>query len=248
MSITTTGRRIGRSSRATRAGDIAGDDFGGNPAPMLDASVQDHLGAQLRELYGAFSGERLPRVLLDLIAKLEATVPEPGGGPATAFRDDLLATLPALRGFALSLVAPAQADDLVQETLLKAWQNQHRFEPGSNLKAWLFTILRNLLYSQHRKRRREVEDVDGIAASQMVALPNQEHTVMLEKVALHLRKLPVGQREALVLVGGQGMTYEDAAAVLGCEVGTVKSRVSRSRATLTSALGLADRQLVSAQP
>lgn len=221
----------------------AGDEPETGSVPTLEASIQDHLGAQLRALYDAFTQEVLPSTLIDLIARLQQIAREEAAADDDTFRDDLLAALPALRAFALTLAAPAQADDLVQETLLKAWQNQDRFARGSNLKAWLFTILRNNLYTQHRKGRREVEDADGVAAAQMTTPPSQEHTVTLEKVAHHLRKLPAVQREALVLVGAQGMTYEAAATVMGCQVGTVKSRVSRSRAALISALGLPGNQL-----
>ena len=237
MSTTPSGRRSPRSDAAIGDTICALPAPTPGPIPALAASVQDHLGAQLRALYAPVTAGPLPRGLADLVARLGPPPSAPGDAPQTAFRDGLLAALPALRGFALSLAAPAQADDLVQETLLKAWQNQHRFAPGSNLTAWLLTILRNTFYTQLRKHRREVEDVDGAAAGRLVVLPDQEHNVALARVERHLRRLPPGQREALILVGAQGLTYEAAAAVLGCQVGTVKSRVSRSRATLVDALG-----------
>ena len=202
----------------------------------LDAAVQDHLGAQLRALYTAFTSEALPRTLLDLMARLEQSSSPQRSQAVADFSRGLLDAVPALRGFALSLTRPTQADDLVQETLLKAWENQHRYMPGTNLNAWLFTILRNLFYTQYRRRRREVEDVDGEAAGQLITFPNQEHQVTLNKVAIELRRLPPNQREALILVGAQGMTYEAAAEVLGCQTGTVKSRVSRSRTMLNEVL------------
>ena len=201
----------------------------------LDAGVQDYLGAQLRALYATFTSEALPQTLLDLIAGLEQASSAENMAAAD-FSASLIAAVPTLRGFAMSLAQPAQADDLVQETLLKAWLNQQRFVPGTNLNAWLFTILRNLFYTQYRRRRREVEDIDGDAAGQLISLPNQEHQVTLNRVEVELRKLPPNQREALILVGAQGMTYEAAAEVLGCQVGTVKSRVSRSRAMLNDVL------------
>lgn len=125
----------------------------------------------------------------------------------------------------------------MQETVLKAWANQGRFVPGTNLKAWLFTILRNHFYTELRKHRREVEDVDGVMAGRQVALAAQEHGSDLQVVMSHIAQLPAPQREALLLVGAQGMTYEAAAEVMGCQIGTVKSRVSRARSYLIERLG-----------
>lgn len=202
----------------------------------LDAAIKDHLGVQLRALYAAFTNEVLPQTLLDLIARFEHASSDQEHNAVADFSGGLIAALPALRAFAMSLAQSGQADDLVQETLLKAWQNQGRFVPGTNLNAWLFTILRNQFYTQYRKRRREVEDRDGDAAGQLITLPNQEHRATLSKVAAALQKLPPNQREALILVGAQGLTYEAAAEVMGCQTGTVKSRVSRSRAMLSDVL------------
>ena len=149
-----------------------------------------------------------------------------------------------MRAYARSLaVDPTRADDLVQETLVKAWANQHRFEPGSNLMGWLCTILRNQFYTECRKRKREVEDADGAAAAQMIAPAAQEHGVELRKVWAMLGKLPPHQREALLLVGAQGMTYEAAAELVGCQVGTIKSRVSRARAFLVGSLRMTDNRI-----
>ena len=132
----------------------------------------------------------------------------------------------------------AAADDLVQETLLKAWANQGRFEPGSNLKAWLCTILRNHFYTECRKRRREVEDADGVLAGQVQAPAAQEASSDLRRVGQHLAKLSPAMREALLLVAAQGLTYEAAAELMGCQVGTVKSRVNRARSALACSLGM----------
>ena len=133
-----------------------------------------------------------PSTLLDLIARLDSTT---SARDAVAFRDGLLTCLPALRAFALSLaVNSAVADDLVQETLLKAWKNQDRFEPGSNLQAWLCTILRNQFYTEIRKRKREVEDADGNMAGQMVAPAAQEASSELQQVRQHLAKMPAVMR------------------------------------------------------
>ena len=217
--------------------------FASDPRPQLPAAVRDHLGSQLRTFYRDIKGAQ-PRPLLDLIARLETALAAQGSLTVSTFRDDLLAVLPDLRAFSRSLaVNPCRADDLVQETLLKAWQNQHRFLPGSNLKAWLFTILRNQFYTECRKRKREVEDADGVAAARLTALPDQVDRIELQQVWSKLAKLPPLQREALLLIGMHGMTYEAAAELIGCETGTVKSRVSRGRALLPDLMGFADGRL-----
>lgn len=215
-----------------------------HPGKDLPPPVRDHLGAQLQAFYASIVAEVQPQRHLDLIARLETALIARGNAVASEFRRDLLAALPGLRGFAVSLVVdPSRADDLVQETLVKAWANQHRFQSGSNLMAWLCTILRNQFYTECRKRKREVEDADGAAAAQMIAPAAQEHGVDLQKVWAKLAKLPPLQREALLLVGAQGLTYEAAADLVGCQVGTVKSRVSRARAFLAGSLGMADDRL-----
>ncbi|CAO4194152.1 sigma-70 family RNA polymerase sigma factor [Methylorubrum extorquens] len=202
----------------------------------IPEGARQHLGSELRSYYASMVAEVQPSTLLDLIARLDGAS---YARDAADFRDGLLASLPGLRAFALSLaVNHAAADDLVQETLLKAWKNQDRFEPGSNLQAWLCTILLNHFYTDIRKRKREVEDADGTMAGQMVASAAQEANSELQQVKQHLAKLPAAMREALLLVGAQGLTYEDAAELIGCQVGTVKSRVSRARALLARSLGM----------
>jgi len=231
-------KRIGLRETPPERADGAADK------PSLPAPVRDHLGNQLQTFYASIVAEVQPQRLLDLIAQLGAALDAQDRTSASAFREGLVGALPGLRAFALSLAAsPTRADDLVQETLLKAWANQHRFEPGSNLMAWLCTILRNQFYTECRKAKREVEDADGAAAAQMIALPAQEHGTALQQVWAMLAKLPPLQREALLLVGAQGMTYEAAAEVMGCQIGTMKSRVSRARALLAGALGMADDRL-----
>ena len=139
-------------------------------------------------------------------------------------RDDILAAVPNLRAFAISLSGNTdRADDLVQETLLRAIANINSFQPGSNLPAWLFTILRNLFRSDYRKRRREVEDADGTYAQRLKTQPSQGVHLEFEEFRTALEKLPQDQREALILVGASGFSYEDAAAICGCAVGTIKS-------------------------
>jgi RNA polymerase sigma-70 factor (ECF subfamily) len=152
-------------------------------------------------------------------------------------RDDILASVPSLRAFAISLSGNGdRADDLVQETLLRALANIDSFQPGSNLPAWLFTILRNLFRSDYRKRRREVEDADGSYAKTLKTQPAQSAHLEFEEFRAALEKLPQDQREALILVGASGFSYEDAAAICGCAVGTIKSRVNRARSKLSALL------------
>ncbi|MGH2340939.1 sigma-70 family RNA polymerase sigma factor [Segnochrobactraceae bacterium EtOH-i3] len=164
----------------------------------------------------------------------------PKDGPRSP-RDELIACLPNLRAFAVSLCGQvSQADDLVQETLMKAWANLSSFTEGTNMRAWLFTILRNVYYSELRKRRREVEDVDGIHAAAAAVHPAQNGYMDLQDFRIALADLPDDQREALILIGGSGLSYEEAAEICGCAVGTVKSRVNRARRRLSERLGVAD--------
>jgi RNA polymerase sigma-70 factor, ECF subfamily len=154
-------------------------------------------------------------------------------------RDAILAAVPKLRAFAISLSGNVdRADDLVQETLVRALANIHSFEPGTNMQAWLFTILRNLFRSEYRKRRREVEDVEGRYSDTLVSQPEQGSRLELKQMRAALAKLPDDQREALILVGASGFSYEEAAAICGCAVGTVKSRVNRARNRLAAELSI----------
>jgi len=154
-----------------------------------------------------------------------------------ALRDEILATVPSLRAFAISLSGNVdRADDLVQETMLRALANIDSFQPGSNMPAWLFTILRNLFRSDYRKRRREVEDADGNYARTLKTQPTQTTRIEFEEFRAALDKIPQDQREALILVGASGFSYEDAAAICGCAVGTIKSRVNRARTKLSELL------------
>jgi RNA polymerase sigma-70 factor (ECF subfamily) len=156
-----------------------------------------------------------------------------------AFREDLIDIIPSLRAFALSLCGSRdKADDLVQEALVKAWAKQDAFQPGTHFKAWMFTILRNHFYSLHRKARREVSDSDGMLSERLCVHPAQYGHIDLREMQEALKRLPDQQREALVLVTAEGLSYEEAAAVCGCAVGTVKSRVSRARMRLAELLQL----------
>jgi len=142
--------------------------------------------------------------------------------------------IPSLRAFARTLVNDRdRADDLVQETVLKALSNLDRFQVGTNIRAWLFTILRNSFFSELRKQRREVADSDGKYAAQLTTRATQVDKVELRDFRRALEKLPSEQREALMLVGPAGFSYEEAANICGCAVGTIKSRVNRGRNRLT---------------
>ncbi|TCT10646.1 RNA polymerase sigma-70 factor (ECF subfamily) [Tepidamorphus gemmatus] len=152
---------------------------------------------------------------------------------------ELLEHIPNLRAFAISLCgSPERADDFVQEALMKAWSNLHSFKPGTNMRAWLFTILRNGYYSELRKRRREVEDADDALASRLASLPEQHGHMDLNDFRKALAQLPEDQREALILIGASGFSYEEAAEICGCAVGTVKSRVNRARNRLAELLAV----------
>ena len=141
-------------------------------------------------------------------------------------RKAVLAAVPSLRAFAISLCGNVdRADDLVQETLLRALANIDSFQPGTNMSAWLFTILRNHFRSEYRKRRREVEDSDGHHAESLKSQPDQYGHVEFREF-----------REALILVGASGFSYEEAAGICGCAVGTIKSRVNRARTRLAELL------------
>jgi RNA polymerase sigma-70 factor (ECF subfamily) len=158
---------------------------------------------------------------------------------APEFRDGLLAAIPSLRAFAISLIGRTdRADDLVQETLTKAWSHHASFQPGTNLRAWLYTILRNEFYSQMRKKGREVEDVDGTYSRNLGVHPEQHGHLDMADMELALRQLPSDQREALLLVGASGFSYEEAAAICNVAMGTIKSRVNRARNRLAETLGV----------
>ncbi|WP_099824323.1 RNA polymerase sigma factor [Oceaniglobus indicus] len=156
-------------------------------------------------------------------------------------RDELVTHLPALRAFAMSLTRnPSQADDLVQDTIEKAWKNIKSFTPGTNLRAWLFTIQRNAFYSSRRKVKREVADVDGIMAASLAVKPDHDGRLALNDFRVAFEQLPVEQREALILVGGSGFAYEEAAEMCGVAIGTIKSRANRGRKRLAELMHLAE--------
>src|ERR1700730_9068813 len=128
--------------------------------------------------------------------------------PRQNVRDVMLAAVPSLRAFAISLCGNVdRADDLVQEALLRAWANLDSFEPGTNMSAWLFTILRNLFRSEYRKRRREVEDADGSYAESLTSLPDQSSHLELDEFRRALELLPTDPRESLILGGASGVSH-----------------------------------------
>ncbi|MDK3074976.1 RNA polymerase sigma factor [Sedimentitalea sp. JM2-8] len=154
-------------------------------------------------------------------------------------RNELVDHLPAMRAFAMSLSRnAATADDLVQDAIVKAWSNLDKFEPGTNLRAWLFTILRNTYYSQFRKRRHEVEDPEGAHAATLSEQPRHDGRLAVRDFRSAFRELTDEQREALVLVGVEGFSYQEAAEMCGCAVGTVKSRINRARKRLAELMDL----------
>ena len=160
---------------------------------------------------------------------------------ASDLQSGLVGAVPNLRAFAISLCGDVdRADDLVQETLVKAWKNISSFEEGTNLKAWLFTILRNTYFSETRKRRREVSVDDDAIHARLSVHPEQQGAADLSDFKKALLELGDDQREALILVGAEGFSYEEAAEIAGCAIGTVKSRVNRARARLSEILDVKD--------
>lgn len=149
------------------------------------------------------------------------------------FKRELAAVIPHLRAFGRSLSGNRDvADDLVQETLLKAWAARARFQAGTNMRAWTFIILRNHYLSQMRRARFRGE-WDDLTADRILAAPaSQDKHVELSDMQRALLQLPQPQREALILVGAGGFAYEEAAEICGVAVGTIKSRVARGRAAL----------------
>ncbi len=156
-------------------------------------------------------------------------------------REQLVTFLPSLRAFAASLTRnAASADDLVQDTIVKAWTNIDKFTVGTNLQAWLFTILRNTFYSNIRKHRREVADPEGIHAQTLFTKPDHDGKLAFADFQRAFDQLSPEHREVLILVGASGFTTEEAAEMMGVAVGTVKSRTNRARKRLSDLMGLAD--------
>ncbi|WP_187429553.1 ECF RNA polymerase sigma factor EcfG [Roseobacter fucihabitans] len=154
-------------------------------------------------------------------------------------RDTLVDHLPAMRAFAISLTRNgATADDMVQDTLVKAWTNIDKFQAGTNMRAWLFTILRNTYYSSRRKAKREVADVDGIHTEALAEKPAHDGRLQMTDFRDAFAQLSDEQREVLLLVGASGFSYDEAADMCGVAVGTIKSRTNRARQRLAELMHL----------
>jgi RNA polymerase sigma-70 factor, ECF subfamily len=153
----------------------------------------------------------------------------------SAFKSELASLIPHLRAFGRSLCGnPDLADDLVQETMLKAWKARGQFQPGTSMKSWAFVILRNSFLSQMRRNKFHGEYDELVAERILVHKDEQSDHLHLGDLQRALLELPLQQREALILIGAGGMSYEDAAAICDCAIGTMKSRVSRARDALQS--------------
>ena len=164
---------------------------------------------------------------------IETNAPNGNAAGGQDFREKLIELIPFLRAFARTLCGHRdEADDLCQEALAKAWQSRGTFEPGTNLKAWLFMILRNQFYSEKRRAWRQKPWDEATAEQSLVTSGTQHASMALSDVSRAMRLLPNEQREALILVGAGGFAYEEAAKICGCALGTIKSRVARARRTL----------------
>lgn len=154
-----------------------------------------------------------------------------------SFRQELLAVLPHLRAFARGLSGRADfADDLVQEAAIKAWTARERYQPGTNMRAWTFAILRNHYLSELRRSRRQTDLDEGAVERMLVMDADQEGPLHLGDMEAALQRLAPERREAVLLVGASGFSYEEAAAIAECPIGTMKSRVARARADLARML------------
>lgn len=157
--------------------------------------------------------------------------------PKDTFERDLIALLPYLRNFSRSLCGRQEfADDIAQDSLIKAWRARDRFEPGTNLKAWLFTILRHEFYSYQRRAWRHAPWDEDFTDNTPAPADEQSWAMDLSDCTRALAQLPVAQRETVLLVGVGGFSYRDAAGLLGAPVGTLKSRLARGRDFLTKSL------------
>lgn len=212
------------------------------PSAAAQSPAERDLGAMLRIAFAAIESAPLPDRLLALLEQLGSD--EPKGqrvDSATlsdaAFKSDLAATIPHLRAYGRSLSGSADlADDLVQETMLKAWMARDRFLAGSSMRAWTHVILRNIYFSMARRARFKGE-WDEFSADLLLAIPaGQESHVALGDMQRAMMQLPAEQREALILMGASGMSCEEVAAISQCAVGTVKSRVARARIAVRALL------------
>jgi RNA polymerase sigma-70 factor (ECF subfamily) len=161
---------------------------------------------------------------------------------STSIDNDILACLPHLRAFARSLTGDRdRADDLVQDAVLRALSASEQYTPGTNFKAWIFTILRNLYFNEFRRNRALMRPLEAADLEIHATAPSQQAGLEFDDFRRAFRTLPPEQREALVLVGADGFRYEEAAAICGCPVGTIKSRVARARGEIERLLGSPER-------
>jgi RNA polymerase sigma-70 factor (ECF subfamily) len=206
--------------------------------PVLPLEVREHLGMQLRDLYGPLDGFDAPGPLRALMERLEAALAAYGETLTAEVRAGMAEQMPGLMRFAMALAKDrSRAEDLVQETLMRAWRSRHTYEAGTNVAGWLTMILRNTFYTHHRKRSHEVEDPEEAYAAALSIAPPQEDRLHLQDVHVAMGRLPPEQRETLVLIVLNGLSYDEAALAMGCKVGTVKSRMSRARERLAEILG-----------
>lgn len=177
-------------------------------------------------------------------ADLMAHTPRPDGDVlSTSIDDDILACLPHLRAFARSLTGNRdRADDLVQDAVLRALSAASQFMPGTNFKAWIFTILRNLYFNEFRRNRALMRPLEAADLETHATAPAQQAGLEFDDFRRAFNTLPAEQREALVLVGADGFRYEEAAAICGCPIGTIKSRVARARGEIEKLLGVGGRE------
>lgn len=151
------------------------------------------------------------------------------------FRDLLVAIIPSLRAFSRGLCGNRDlADDMVQDTVTRAWAARESYAAGSNFRAWMFMILRNHYYTTLRKNARMVSWDPEVAERVLVAGPTQQDGLYVQDVQVALQKLPAEQREVLLLIGANGVSYEEAAEIMGCAIGTIKSRLARGRVALAA--------------
>ena len=212
--------------------------------PALSEAIRVHLGQLLgTALIETEAEQHAAAQFATQLAKLDAALGGLHDGCEAEFQKLLTEVVPVLRRYAISITRNRHvADDMVQDTLLRAWRSRASFVMGTNFEAWTFTILRNHFYSTRRKIR-ETQDEDGAHAARLAVLPEQPDHLEMNDVQAALAKLSPQMREALVLVTVSGASYEQAAVILGCQLGTIKSRVSRGREQLLRILGYGEQAI-----
>ena len=205
---------------------------------VLSPNIRRHLGERLVAAYGQEDMEASLTHFADLLARLDAALAEAKGSDERVFRTGLMDATSNLFSYAMSLTRNSSAaDDLVQETMMRAWRGRSSYQSETNLGAWLFTIMRNAFYTAKKKYAREVADSEGDHAGRLVSLPEQGGYLDLQDVQVALGQLPPPMRQALMLITLENVSYDDAARIMNCRTGTVKSRVWRARQQLAALLG-----------